>query len=90
MPRQARKPVRISSKRECGRIIIFEGSEVTKILRPGDDFRGSHIVPSGRCAVCNTCGTKHAIGLRCLKCIKAKDDARREHKNTPKAEVKPI
>lgn len=84
MPRQGRKRTPVTTSRECGRIIIFEGPRVAMIVRPGDTYLGSRIVASGRWAACNTCGTKHAIGIRCSHCLKEKEQRAREHKNIKK------
>lgn len=72
-----------------GEHYIMENGEKVLHLRNGSVFNGSTISENGRWATCNTCGCRHAIGLRCASCDK-RPAARSEHKDARKREVKGI
>lgn len=71
---------------EDGRILLMENGEIVYELPKGRVFAGSMIAQDGRWSTCISCGTRHAVGLRCARC----DKSGRDHRNIAKKEVKGV
>lgn len=67
-----------------GENYITERGEKVLHLRRGMMFNGSKISDSGKWAVCQSCGRRHSVGLRCAHCNPMKSKPRPEHQDKRK------
>jgi len=68
---------------------IVENGEKILHLRNGTIFNGSRIADNGKYATCQTCGARHAVGLKCATCNRSGYPAKRkEHKDIQRPEIR--